>query len=70
MENGSTYNVRTAHGTVHRMTTGRTFKQYGSTRTNRGPVSPCGKADCGALTSAAAKVTSEPVDCPKCEAAR
>jgi hypothetical protein len=64
----SAYNVRTAAGTVHRMTTGRTFRQYGATRTNRGPSSPCGKADCGALTSAAAAVTDQAVNCPKCGA--
>lgn len=61
----STFQVRTAHGTIHRMNATRSFQFYGRTRTNN-PDQVCGKADCGALTSAAAKITTEAVTCPKC----
>lgn len=61
-------NVRTAHGTIHSATIGRTFKLHGYPQTNRAGVA-AGKADCGALTSTAAEVVpahSHPVSCPKC----
>ena len=60
-----TFNVRTAHGTIHSMTDGRTYRLYDMTVTNEaGRVT--GKADCGAHTSGAAKLTDEPVTCAKC----
>jgi hypothetical protein len=59
------FTVRTAHGTVHALTIGRTYKMYGSPRVNKLGV-PNGKADCGALTSSAATLTDEPVTCVKC----
>ena len=60
-----TYNVRTAHGTVHQMTAGRTFTMRGSARVNK-PEVVNGKADCGALTSSAASHTTEAVNCKSC----
>ena len=59
-------NVKTAHGVVHSATIGRTYKLYGMPQVNRERVA-AGKADCGALTSTAAKVTTDPVTCSKCK---
>jgi len=59
------YNVKTAHGTVHRLIKGATYVRYGHVHANRGTAS--GKALCGSLTSMAAKVVvDEPVTCEKC----
>lgn len=63
----ATFNVATATGTVHRMTTGRTWKAYGETFANRHGEAR-GKADCGAKISSAARVTDSAVTCPKCSA--
>lgn len=61
----TTYRVKTAHGTVHSLTDGRRFTNQGLKVTNRaGRVQ--GKADCGSLTSSAATLTDEPVNCAKC----
>jgi hypothetical protein len=65
MPTTETHNVRTAHGTIHRLTAGRAYTHRGYPTANKAG-SKCGKADCGALTSAAARVTDEPVNCPKC----
>lgn len=64
-ETPATYNVRTGHGTVHRMTDGRTYRLHGGGCTNR-LGQGAGKADCGTLTSAAATPTDQDVTCPKC----
>lgn len=63
--NPTAINVRTATGTVHSLTVGRTYKQYGVTCTNKA-TSQIGRADCGAQTSSAASLTDEPVNCGKC----
>lgn len=60
-----TQNIRTAHGTVHRATIGRTYKIHGIPAVNRAGC-PTSKADCGALTSTAAVIIAGPVTCPKC----
>lgn len=59
--------VRTARGTVHALTVGRTYTLQGYRTTNRAG-SVTGKADCGALTSGAATHTTEPVTCARCNA--
>lgn len=64
-ETAATLNVITGSGTVHRLTAGRTYTHRGWASANR-PGSPVGKADCGSLTSQAAKVTDAPVSCPGC----
>lgn len=58
-------NVRTATGTVHHLTVGRTYKQHGATYANK-YGERIGRADCGAQTSSAATLTDEPVNCSKC----
>jgi len=68
MTNALKYRVRTAHGNVHAMTDGRKFTNAGLKVANQfGRVQ--GKADCGSLTSSAATLTQEPVNCLKCIAA-
>lgn len=65
-ESRARYNVRTGSGTVHTFTAGRARTVRGVRTVNR-PDSPVGKADCGAITSAAATLTDEPATCPKCQ---
>jgi hypothetical protein len=60
-----THNVRSAHGTIHSLTDNRVYIFRGMKAENR-PGSKFGKADCGAITSGAARVTDEPVNCAKC----
>ena len=67
MNTTSTYRVRTGHGTVHLMSATRSFQFYGRTRTND-PAYASGKAECGALTSAAASLTTDSITCTKCSA--
>lgn len=62
---GTEYRVKTAHGTVHKMTDGRKFTNAGIKVTNS-RTDVRGKADCGSLTSSAATSTSDPVNCAKC----
>lgn len=64
-----TQNVRTAHGTIHTATIGRTYKIHGLPQKNRAG-SATNKADCGALTSMAAEIVTDPVTCLKCLAER
>jgi hypothetical protein len=64
----TTHNVRSAHGTVHRFTDGRVYTFRGM-RAENAHGSRFGKADCGAITSGAARVTDEPINCAKCQAA-
>jgi hypothetical protein len=60
------YNVRSAHGRIHILTAGRQYKIHGTGPYTNRPDSECGKADCGALTSASTVITTEPSNCPKC----
>lgn len=60
-----TYNVRTARGTVHRVTVGRTYKLQGYTEVNR-PGDRAARADCGSQTSTRAQLTDETANCVKC----
>lgn len=60
-----TFNVQTAGGAVHRLTSGRTYRSSGSTFANDSRKSS-GKANCGTRTSSAARVTTSPVTCTKC----
>jgi len=61
----ATMNVRTAHGTIHRKTIGRTYRGHGHLYTN-GDDCAAGKADCGALVSTAATITDAEVTCARC----
>lgn len=65
--NTTTAAVRTATGTVHAFTIGRTYYARGENLTNTAD-SAAGKADCGAQTSTAAKFTDQAPTCPKCAA--
>lgn len=71
-ETGTKFNVRTAHGTIHTMTVGEFGRAIPSNadgklyrRANRIDQAP-GRADCGTLTSMAARCTAEAVTCSKC----
>lgn len=64
-----TINVRTGAGVVHRLTVGAPWKHYGETFHNLANDA-VGKSDCGSRTSSAATITTDPVTCPKCIAAR
>lgn len=57
--------VRTSRGVIHALTVGREYTQQWRRLTNLAGF-PSGKADCGSLTSGAATVTDEPVNCPRC----
>lgn len=65
MNTNTATKVRTATGTVHAFTIGRTYYSRGETMTNTADTA-AGKADCGAQTSFAATFTDSPVTCPKC----
>lgn len=57
--------ARTARGVVHALTVDRIYTTDGRHKINR-PGSATGKADCGAITSGAATLTTDPVTCPRC----
>ena len=59
------YRLVTGAGIVHSMTAGRTYRLHGVEVTNK-PEFVTGKADCGALTSSAARHTESDVTCEKC----
>lgn len=65
MNTNTATNVRTATGTVHSFTIGRTYYARGETLTNTADTA-AGKADCNAQTSAAARFTADAINCPKC----
>ncbi|WP_157224305.1 hypothetical protein [Nocardia paucivorans] len=56
---------RAARRTVRALTLGRRYTDQGIRGENRAG-SAVGKADCGAITSAAATLTEEPVTCRRC----
>lgn len=57
--------VRTSRGVIHALEPGRNYTDQGR-RTMNIAGFPSGKADCGSITSGAATVTDEPVNCPRC----
>jgi hypothetical protein len=58
-------NVRTAHGTIHSSTVGRSYTLHGAPQVNIVGVA-AGKADCGSLLSTAAEIVTDAATCPKC----